>query len=358
MLPTDILLYRQTDSIRLPNILHGRQVNRMREITIGKNDAGQRLDKFLSKAVKSLPTSLMYKSIRTKKIKLNRKRAEISTILCEGDKIQLFLSDEFFTDGKKSIPANADSSLDIIYEDENIILCNKPEGMIVHADQSGDESGTLIAHIQAYLYASGSYNPEDENSFAPALCNRIDRNTEGIVIAAKNAESLRILNEKIKNREIKKYYLCVCHGYPAKKAARLTGYMIKNSSENIVRVYKERPNNPDARTMITDYRVIAEKDGLSLLCVELITGRTHQIRAHLASIGHPLLGDGKYGINREDRKRGFDHQALCSYRVRFVFEGDGGILSYLNGKEFYVNPDKIDFLKLFPDVDLSFSDKQ
>ena len=323
----------------------------MRELTIERNDAGQRLDKFLTKAVKSLPMSLMYKSIRTKKIKVNRKRSDPSYILSEGDTLQLFISEEFFSD-----EASSDSfmklrpSLDIVYEDENILLCNKPAGMVVHEDESGDESNTLISHIKAYLYRKGEYDPEKEQSFTPALCNRIDRNTAGIVIAAKNAEALRIMNEKVRNREIKKYYLCVCHGIFEKKTDRLTGYMRKDSTEKRVYVCNSGHPGRDVKTMITDYRVIAESGDLSLLCVELITGRTHQIRAHLASVGHPLLGDGKYGINRQDRALGFSHQALCSYRICFDLNGDSGILSYLNRKSFTVDTDRITFLRLFPDA--------
>lgn len=325
----------------------------MREFTIGKNDSGQRLDKFLSKAIKGMPTSLMYKSIRTKKIKVNRKRAEISYILCEGDIVQLFLPDDIFEASKvghalseKSVKPN------IVYEDANIILCNKPAGMLVHSGdgEDSDERETLIYQIQSYLFQKGEYDPDSENSFVPALCNRIDRNTCGIVIAAKNAESLRIMNDLIKRRVVEKKYLCVCHGIFKEKTGRLTGYMIKNAADNRVEVYKKRPNSKDARSMVTGYRVIAERDELSLLSIELITGRTHQIRAHLASIGHPLLGDGKYGINRDDRVMGFTHQALCSYMLSFREDEGYGSLAYLIGKRFSVPTKDIYFLSLFPNV--------
>lgn len=325
----------------------------MREFTIGKNDSGQRLDKFLSKAIKGMPTSLMYKSIRTKKIKVNRKRAEISYILCEGDIVQLFLPDDVFETPKGTHDlSDCAVELDIVYEDQNIILCNKPAGMLVHTGDGddGDERETLIYKIQSYLFQKGEYDPKCENSFVPALCNRIDRNTCGIVIAAKNAESLRIMNDLIKRRVIKKNYLCVCHGIFKEKSGKLTGYMIKNSADNRVEVYKKRPNSKSARTMVTGYRVIAERDGLSLLSIELITGRTHQIRAHLASIGHPLLGDGKYGVNRDDRAKGFTHQALCSYMLSFRDDEGYGSLAYLIGKKFCVPTNEIYFLSLFPNV--------
>ena len=311
----------------------------MHSIKVLKNDAGQRLDKFLTKALPALPTSMLYKSVRTKKIKLNRKRCEINTILAEGDEIQLFLKDEFF---EKKASENAfrvlTPRIDVVYEDENILLVNKRAGMIVHSDDK-EEQNTLISHIKAYLYQKGEYDPDREQSFAPALCNRIDRNTAGIVIAAKNAESLRLLNEVIKNRAVDKRYLAACHGIFDKKEATLRGYLTKDSDKNLVTVYTKKPrgfHDSEIKEILTRYRVIAEKNSLTLVEVELLTGRTHQIRAHLSSVGHPLVGDGKYGINKDDRKKGFVHQALCSYRLRFSFKSDAGILNYLNKKEFSV----------------------
>lgn len=320
----------------------------MRIIEIGQNDADIRLDKFLGRALKALPSSLMYKLIRTKKIKVNRKRAQPDQILAPGDTVQLFISDEFFEkDAAELSFEKLTPKLDIVYEDRNILLCNKRAGMIVHPDGE-EEVNTLISHIKAYLYRKGEYDPERENSFAPALCNRIDRNTGGIVIAAKNAAALRALNEKIKTREIKKYYLCACHGYFEQKSGRLTGYMTKDSKENLVTVYKSVPKGAkDAKTMITDYRVISEKNGLSLLEIGLVTGRTHQIRAHLASVGHPLLGDGKYGVNKDDRIRGYKYQALYSYKLKFDFKDDSEIFAPLCGREFEVDRSKIWFLKEF-----------
>ncbi len=324
----------------------------MREITVQKNDAGQRLDKFLSKALPSLPPSKLYKSIRTKKIKVNRKRAEIGQVLSEGDTLQLFLAEDFFAPSEAGSRASAlasiKPSLDILYEDENIMLLNKRPGVSVHEDADG-EGATLILHIQAYLYAKGEYDPEEEQSFAPALCNRIDRNTGGIVIAAKNAESLRVMNEKIKARELDKLYLCAVHGVPSPKEATLSGYLIKDSDKNTVRVFDKNPPK-GAKEIRTHYRTLAVKDGCALLEVKLLTGRTHQIRAHLAHIGHPLRGDGKYGINRADRAQGYKYQALWSYKLRFVFSDEESILSYLNGREFSVPYEKIYFLKDFGSI--------
>ena len=318
----------------------------MKEFQIKKNDAGQRLDKFLSKAVKGLPMSLMYKYIRTKKIKVNRARTEQKYMLQEGDIVQLFIKDEFFDSPEKddSALASITPKLTVVYEDENIILCNKRPGVLVHEDDEGKDN-TLIMHIKAYLYQKGEYNPEDEQSFAPALCNRIDRNTGGIVIGAKNAEALRVMNEKIKNDEISKFYYCVVHGRMPKKADTLTGFLFKDSDKNQVKIFDKQVKG--SKNIITKYKVVSEKNEMSLLEIELVTGRTHQIRAHMSYIGHPLVGDGKYGVNKDDRARGYKYQALYAYRLRFDFKDNSGALGYLKGKEVKLSRDDVWFLKEF-----------
>ena len=278
----------------------------------------------------------MYKYIRKKRIKLNGKRVEASARLSVGDCLSLYINDEFFQKKEASydfLKAAKNLKEFIIYEDENIILLNKKQGLLSHPDE-GEYIDTLIGRIKRYLYEKGEYDPSDELSFAPALANRIDRNTSGIVIAAKNAESLRILNQKIKDREIQKYYLCIVIGKMPKKCDELTAYLYKDEEKNKVYVFDEPREN--AKTIRTRYTVIDECAGFSLLEINLLTGRTHQIRAHLSFLGHPLLGDGKYGKNSINRSFKLNKQCLCSYKISFAFKTDAGVLSYLDGKSFEI----------------------
>lgn len=306
----------------------------MRTLEIKKNDAGQRLDKFLQKNFKTLPKSLMYKYIRKKCIKLNGKKCDIDVMLCEGDVLTFYIKDEFFEplQQKNYEFLKAPVKLDIVYEDENIMLIDKKPGVIVHPDKSY-HFDSLVARVQHYLYDRGEYSPDGENAFAPALVNRIDRNTGGIVIAAKNAESLRALNLKMKTRELEKHYLCLVYGKPQKNTDILQGYIVKDEKKNRVTVIKNKAEN--AKEIRTKYSVISSGGGFSLLDVELMTGRTHQIRAHMASVGHPIAGDPKYAKNRKAPDN-FKYQALYSYKLKFNFDSDAGILEYLNGKEFRV----------------------
>ncbi len=318
----------------------------MKEIIIKRNDAGQRLDRFVGKAVPLLPEALLQKYIRIKRIKVNGKGSKRDLRLSEGDVLSLYINDEFFDK-----PAEQNSylkvgtpRLTVVYEDDNILLADKKPGVLCHSAGAWDYN-TLIANIQAYLYQKGQWRPREENAFAPALCNRIDRNTGGIVIAAKNAEALRILNEKIKDREIEKYYLCAVMGKPRPASGRLENYIFKDAVKN--QVYIKTAPEPGARTAVTEYRVLESKNGLSLVECRLLTGRTHQIRAQMAHAGWPLLGDGKYGRERENREFGEKGQALYSHKLRFEFPTDAGILNYLRGREFTV--DNIDFKeKYFP----------
>lgn len=317
----------------------------MTEFTVGKNDAGKRLDSFLLKVFPTMPNALLYKYIRTKKIKVNRKRTELNYRLCEGDTLQCFISEEFTSPPKKDeLWKNLKGNIEIVYEDENIILADKKPGILCHSGED-ENLPTLIDEIKAYLCKKGEYNPENELSFAPALCNRIDRNTGGIVIAAKNAEALRIMNDKIKNRSLEKRYLCAVHGKPSKEHATLTAYLFKDSTKGQAFVY-DTPGRGRMK-IVTEYTVKKYKDGLSLLEVNLITGKTHQIRAHMAHIGFPLLGEGKYGTNKDDRKKGYKHQALYSYKLKFLPDEEKNALSYLDGREFTVKKENIYFLESF-----------
>ncbi len=318
----------------------------MRELVVGPNDSGQRLDKFLAKTFRTMPASLLYKYIRKKCVTVNRKKVTESCILQEGDVLSLYIRDEFFERPPEKEAfrrlLGETSSLRIAYEDENLLVADKPAGLLVHSDRE-EQVYTLIHLIQAYLYEKGEYRPETENAFAPSLCNRIDRNTEGLVIAAKNARALAEMNEMIKRRQVEKTYLAVVHGLFALPSGELRGRLEKNEKTNTVRV-----SSRHGKEAVTRYRVLRvnRERRLSLLEVSLLTGRTHQIRVQFADAGHPLLGDGKYAVNKADRQAGFTHQALCAHSLRFCPEkADFSLLGYLRGVE--VRAKEPAFLSLF-----------
>ena len=307
----------------------------MREIFVGKNDANQRLDKFLTKLMPKLPKNMLYKSLRKKCVRLNGKHIKDGAfMLSEGDKLSLYFADEFFE--KPSYSADfmkISPSLDVLYEDENLLLVNKPQGALVHEDDRQNPEN-LLSHIKSYLYKKGEYSPESENTFAPALANRIDRGTGGIVIAAKNADSLRILNEKLKNHEIKKKYLCLAYGHFEEKNGEILGGILRDERTKKSEFSEELKDG--AKATVTKYRVLEEFPEYSLLEISLETGRTHQIRASLAYIGYPLLGDRKYAPKELIKRFNFASQALFAYKLSFEFAGDAGILNYLNGKSFEI----------------------
>ncbi len=315
----------------------------MKELVINRNDAGQRLDKYLTKALPALPPALLHKYIRLKRVKLGGKRVEKDYRLQEGDTLQLYINDEFFAtpdpeeDWKKVTP-----KLEVVYEDEHILLVNKPVGLVVHEDESNTPN-TLINQIKAYLYNKGDWDPQKEASFTPALCNRIDRNTGGIVIAAKTAAALRVMNDKIRDREISKFYLCLVHGTPKPASGELTNYLRRDLDKK--QVFVEKHKTRDSLTAKLRYKVRDSRAGLSLVECELLTGRTHQIRVQMSEAGHPLVGDTKYGTLKQNKGLPYKHQALWSWRLRFDFPTDAGELEYLRGKEFRV--EQVPFLTYY-----------
>lgn len=301
----------------------------MKSFTISENDSGQRVDKFILKTFPKLPKSLMFKEIRKKNIKVNKKRTDASAILNKGDIIELYLKDDVLEEKIKHYDfTNASKQLDIIYEDNNLMLLDKKVGLLCHPD-GNEYVDTLISRVKRYLYEKGEWSPENSSTFSPSLANRIDRNTGGIVIAAKNAETLRILNEKIKTREIEKYYLTVVHGKMAKESDTLTAVLTKDNKKNKVSISNKETEN--SKKIVTKYTVLDYKNDKSLLEIDLITGRTHQIRAHLAHIGHPLVNDGKYG-----KEQGRYRQALYSYKIIFNMK-NAGILDYLCNRRFEIS---------------------
>lgn len=277
----------------------------MKEITVLKNDAGQRLDKFLIKGF-GMPSSLVYKYLRKKRIRLDGVRAKGAEMLCEGSVLTLYINDEFFEHKRETVAF--DGAVEIVYEDSQIAVLYKEAGLLSHAP-SGD---SLAARWVAHLAATGEYAPNAERSFVPALCNRLDRNTEGLVIAAKTAAALREMDERIRERQVKKYYVCTVQGAPPEDEGELTAYLSKDEKTNKVTVYDSPRKN--ARPIRTGYRVL-KRGAQSLVEVELHTGRPHQIRAAFAHAGFPLSGDAKYGGG----KGGY---ALRAYKVVFAFEGD------------------------------------
>lgn len=291
----------------------------MREFEINHNDGGQRLDKFIMKLMPNIPKSMLYKSLRKNCVRVNGKHAKDGNLILEaGDRVTLYMKDEFYGDTTEF--KYVKPRLDIVYEDSNIMVINKPVGMLCHADEHG-EGENLVDMVISYLYDTGEYNPKTEHTFKPALCNRLDRNTGGLVISAKNAPALREMNNAIKNRNVHKFYSAVVEGYTP-ESGTLNGHLSRDNKVTTV--------SDTGKESSLSYKSIEERNGYTLLEIELHTGRTHQIRAQFADFGHPLAGDTKYGA-----KSGKFRQALYSTRLEFDLP-KGSILEYLNGKEIKV----------------------
>ena len=296
----------------------------MKKIIATKNDAGQRLDKFLSKLLKQASMGMIYKWLRKKRVKVNGKKQEISYILNEGDVLELYINDEFFENEKAEIKTNL--PVDIVYEDENIIVANKPSGIVAHGEKDG-----LLERVVGYICEKGEYDPKCEHTFRPALCNRIDKNTSGLVIAAKNAAALRIINEKLKSRDIDKFYIMRVEKIPTPPSGKISGYTLKNEKERKVYFYETPVKG--AKPALTIYRALGNS---GLVEAQLISGRTHQIRASFSHIGCPLLGDVKYGAKKNGKS---DFQQLCAYKLVFSFKTPAGELEYLNNKVIEIKPE-------------------
>lgn len=294
----------------------------METITAQKNDAGQRLDSFLKKIMPGAPASLIYKYIRTNKIKVNKKKPQNDLRIAEGDVITYY-GDSSLIRRKEFTPHTA--PLDVVYEDGNILIVNKPPQMACQPDER-HRSNTLSEIIKSYLYNKGEYIPSKELSFSPALCNRIDFNTSGLCIAAKNAEALRIINEKLRLREIRRFYICVTEGVPNPREGIIKTQVSKDNAEN-----KSQIVTCGGKEAETHYKVLDTKGHQALVECEIISGRTHQIRLHLSSIGCPIKGDPKYGS-------GGKGQYLTSHKTVFAFKTDAGILNYLKDKTVTIPP--------------------
>ncbi len=308
----------------------------MKEIVINENEAGQRLDKFLGKLLKEAPASFYYKMLRKKNIVLNGKKATGNEKLTAGDSVKLFLSDETFEKfaGKRqtndlviSVPS---IPLEIVYEDHDVLAINKPAGMLSQKAKKEDISAN--EYILQYLLESGTITAESLHTFKPSVCNRLDRNTSGILVAGKTLNGLQQMSKAFRERSMEKYYLAIVAGHIS-KPRRIEGFLTKDEKNNQVTILSE-PSN-DAKPIITEYRPLKLVGQVTLLEVHLITGRSHQIRAHLASIGHPVIGDTKYGnprLNREFLKNaGVTHQLLHAYRL---FLADGTKIQADAPKEF------------------------
>ena len=303
----------------------------MREFIIAAADDGRKLEKWLIREMPAVGMGMRQKLFRQKCFKLNGRHVKGDARLCKGDVLQIYANDACFEKPVREDPflSKIQPKLSILYEDENILLADKRPGLMAHPD-ANEKVNTLLTHVQAYLYQKGEYLPGRD--YAPALCNRIDRFTGGIVIIAKSEAAMRILNQKIRDREIEKYYYCIALGSFRRKEGMLDNYIVKAPDAKKVSV-SLKPSEHGQRSQ-TKYRVLAENNGLSLVECELLTGRTHQIRAQMAHAGHPLLGDNQYGDRIRNEKYGRSFQALYAYRLKFAFSTDAGILEPLNGREF------------------------
>ena len=344
----------------------------MKELTINKNEAGQRLDKFLGKYMDQAPKSFFYKMLRKKNITLNGKKAAGNEMLAQGDVVKLFLADDTIDkfssaesetsktsedvtkaaqksrkSGKSGKPFHSEigHSLGILYEDEHTLFLNKPIGML--SQKANPQDISVVEHLITYLLESGQITTEELRTFHPAVCNRLDRNTSGIIAAGKTLAALQQLSEMFRDRSMKKYYLALVKGN-VKENQRISGFLKKDSRTNQVQILADEVAGTSA--IETEYRVMKQANGVTLLEVHLITGKTHQIRAHLASIGHPIIGDYKYGnrtVNEQFKKK-YHLSSQLLHAWRLCIPSCEGELNALSGKEIQAPLPKL-FLKICKD---------
>ena len=300
----------------------------MKQFTAGENENGVRLSRFVESVTQNFPRSLLYKSFRNKRIKVNGKRGEPDTRLNTGDLIELYINDEFFpvhpVHAKPA--ARRQPPVTVIYEDDRIAVLYKPAHLLCHSDRTGDAN--LVDAFTAQLQAQGKYDPRAENRFAPAICNRLDRGTEGLVIAAKSYAALRDMNEIIRQDWMKKEYLTITVGAPPQ--GRHIAWLQHSEKGNKVRIHARESEG--YKKIITDVTVIRQEGPFALCRIGLVTGRTHQIRAHLAYLGHPVLGDIKYGNRKMNERTGLKTQALCAQRLTFGRIPEENTLHDLSGR--------------------------
>ena len=310
----------------------------MKSFTAGPNENGVRLSRFVEGVTKDMPRSMMYKAFRNKRIKVNGKRAEPDTRLSAGDLIELYINDEFFPVGKptaKTAKPRRQPPVTVVYEDENFAVLYKPAHLLCHSDRTGDAN--LVDAFAAYLEAKGEYDPHAEKRFSPALCNRLDRGTEGLVLAAKSYAALRDLNAIIRDDMMKKEYLTITVGAPPQ--GRFVAWLQHSEKNNKVRIHARESEG--YKQIITEVTVIRQAGPFALCRIGLITGRTHQIRAHLAYLGHPVLGDIKYGNHKMNERIGLKTQALCAQRLTFGRIPEENTLQYLSGRVIKLNDPEI-----------------
>ena len=310
----------------------------MKSFTAGPNENGVRLSRSVEGVTKDMPRSMMYKAFRNKRIKVNGKRAEPDTRLNAGDLIELYINGEFFPVGKpaaKTAKPRRQPPVTVVYEDENFAVLYKPAHLLCHSDRTGDAN--LVDAFAAYLEAKGEYVPHAEKRFAPALCNRLDRGTEGLVLAAKSYAALRDLNAIIRDDMMKKEYLTITVGAPPQ--GRFVAWLQHSEKNNKVRIHARESEG--YKQIITEVTVIRQAGPFALCRIGLITGRTHQIRAHLAYLGHPVLGDIKYGNHKMNERTGLKTQALCAQRLTFGRIPEENTLQYLSGRVIKLNDPEI-----------------